>query len=236
MTLAVTIASRGGIINQLLSASDRDTHLRLRLLGPAQVALGEPPAPVDLAGQKGAALAFYLASRPDQPATRTRLVALLWEESDEQEGRNSLSTTLSRLRRSLPSVPIAMAEAARVLVLLGRAHGWLAEIELARSEFEAARRLADVGLGLSQQHGYLYDASLCERALGQALVAMGQVREGREHLAGARDGFTAIGAQPELASDCPTHTPRMRSRNWPRPRAASNCGTWWTRCRRARRT
>jgi DNA-binding SARP family transcriptional activator len=35
-----------------------------------------------------------------------RLIALLWEASDEQEGRNSLSTALSRLRRSLPNVPI----------------------------------------------------------------------------------------------------------------------------------
>jgi DNA-binding SARP family transcriptional activator len=80
--------------------------LRLRLLGPAQVEAGSPAAPVDLAAHKGAALMFYLAARPDQPVTRTRLVALLWEESDEQEGRNSLSTALSRLRRVLPNVPI----------------------------------------------------------------------------------------------------------------------------------
>src|SRR5690348_9980957 len=82
-------------------------QLRLRLLGPARVEVGDSPGqPVDLAGHKGAALAFYLASRPEQPVTRTRLIALLWEESDEQEGRNSLSTTLSRLRRTLPDVPI----------------------------------------------------------------------------------------------------------------------------------
>src|SRR5207302_6234454 len=55
---------------------------------------------------KGAALAFYLAARPEQPVSRARLITLLWEASDEQEGRNSLSTALSRLRRSLPSVPI----------------------------------------------------------------------------------------------------------------------------------
>ena len=80
--------------------------LRLRLLGAAQVEVGHPPGQVDLAAVKGAALAFYLAVRPDQPVSRTRLIALLWEDSDEQEGRNSLSTALSRLRRSLPSVPI----------------------------------------------------------------------------------------------------------------------------------
>lgn len=84
-----------------------DRHVvRVRLLGPAHVEAGDPPQRVDVAAQKGAALAFYLAARPNQPVTRTRLIALLWEDSDEQEGRNSLSTALSRLRRSLPQVPI----------------------------------------------------------------------------------------------------------------------------------
>ncbi len=83
--------------------------LRLRLLGAAQVEEGSPPVQVDLAAHKGAALLFYLAARPDQPVTRTRLIALLWAESDEQEGRNNLSTALSRLRRSLPSTPIVAA-------------------------------------------------------------------------------------------------------------------------------
>jgi DNA-binding SARP family transcriptional activator/tetratricopeptide (TPR) repeat protein len=81
--------------------------LRLRLLGPPHVEAGDPLEAVDVAAQKGAALAFYLAARHDQPVTRTHLIALLWEDSDEQEGRNSLSTALSRLRRSLPQVPIA---------------------------------------------------------------------------------------------------------------------------------
>ena len=81
--------------------------MRLRLLGPAHVEAGDPSEPVELAAHKGAALVYYLAARPEQPVTRTRLIALLWQDSDEQEGRNSLSTALSRLRRSLPHVPIA---------------------------------------------------------------------------------------------------------------------------------
>src|ERR687886_343304 len=94
--------SRGGV-EQVVS----DAHvLRLRLLGPAQIEAGQPPLQVDLAAHKGAALLFYLAARPDQAVTRTRLIALLWEASDEQEGRNSLSTALSRLRRALPNAPI----------------------------------------------------------------------------------------------------------------------------------
>lgn len=78
----------------------------MHLLGPPRVELGNPPIPIEVAAQKGAALAFYLAARPDQPIARTRLIALLWEDSDEQEGRNSLSTTLSRVRRSIPILPI----------------------------------------------------------------------------------------------------------------------------------
>jgi DNA-binding SARP family transcriptional activator len=80
--------------------------LRLSLLGPANVAAGDPAEPVELATQKGAALVFYLAARPEQAVSRTRLIALLWQDSDEQEGRNSLSTTLSRVRRGLSNVPI----------------------------------------------------------------------------------------------------------------------------------
>jgi DNA-binding SARP family transcriptional activator len=81
--------------------------LRLRLLGPAHIEAGDPVEPVELAAHKGAALAFYLASRPEQSVTRARLIPLLWQDSDEQEGRNSLSTALSRLRRNLPHLPIA---------------------------------------------------------------------------------------------------------------------------------
>jgi DNA-binding SARP family transcriptional activator len=81
--------------------------IRLSLLGPPHVEAGDPAESIELAAQKGAALAFYLAARHDQPVTRTRLISLLWQESEEQEGRNSLSTALSRLRRGLPQVPIA---------------------------------------------------------------------------------------------------------------------------------
>jgi DNA-binding SARP family transcriptional activator len=80
--------------------------MRLRFIGPARLEMGSPPAQVDLAAYKGAALAFYLAAHPDQPITRTQLIALLWEGSHEQEGRNNLSTALSRLRRTLPGAPI----------------------------------------------------------------------------------------------------------------------------------
>src|SRR5712692_1028490 len=59
---------------------------------------------------------------------------------------------------------IAIAQAAGTMVLLGRAHGWLAEVELSRDQPDEALRLAEAGLELSIRHGYLYDAALCERA------------------------------------------------------------------------
>jgi tetratricopeptide (TPR) repeat protein len=97
---------------------------------------------------------------------------------------------------------IAMAQAAGTWVLLGRAHGWLAEIELDRSDFHEAQALARAGLELSARYGYLYDAALCERALGKALLALGDAQDGRAHLEAAAEQFAAIEARPELARTC----------------------------------
>jgi tetratricopeptide (TPR) repeat protein len=93
---------------------------------------------------------------------------------------------------------IAMAQAAGTWVLLGRAHGWLAEIELLLAAPSEALTLAQAGLELSTRYGYLYDAALCERALGQALLALGDA-DGREHLQSAVRHFGAINAAPEVA-------------------------------------
>jgi DNA-binding SARP family transcriptional activator len=99
----------------------------------------------------------------------------------------------SSLRRA-----IAMAQAARTWVLLGRAHGWLAEIELSRDEAYEALELAETGLELSTRHGYLYDAALCERARGEALAALGEHAAARDALGRAADQFATIGALPEV--------------------------------------
>ena len=93
---------------------------------------------------------------------------------------------------------IAIAQAAGTWVLLGRAHGWLAEIELSRDRAEEALELAETGLALSTKHGYLYDAALCERARGAALAALGSVSPGREAMQRALEEFTAIAARPEV--------------------------------------
>jgi hypothetical protein len=92
-----------------------------------------------------------------------------------------------------------MAQAAGTWVLLGRAHGWLAEIELSRDDPHLALQLAEAGLSLSTRYGYLFDAALCSRALGQAQLALGDRSAAHEHLLRARSGFAEIGAKPELA-------------------------------------
>ena len=78
--------------------------LTLSLLGPPLVRVAERD--VRLPSLKAQALLFYLASQPAHPFTRSHLCALLWEDSSEAEGRNSLSTTLSRLRQALPLFPL----------------------------------------------------------------------------------------------------------------------------------
>jgi tetratricopeptide (TPR) repeat protein len=93
---------------------------------------------------------------------------------------------------------IAMAEGAGTWVLLGRAHGWLAEVEVLRERPDEALRLAETGLELGHRHGYLFDAALCERARGEALRALGETPAAQAALEAAVAQFEAIGAGPEL--------------------------------------
>jgi DNA-binding SARP family transcriptional activator len=78
--------------------------LRLQLLGAPTIHLDQRP--IAMPSQKAQALLFYLAAEADRAFTRSQVIALLWEESDEKDGRNSLSTVLSRLRQALPDPPI----------------------------------------------------------------------------------------------------------------------------------
>lgn len=78
--------------------------LRIYLLGRPSVEFRSRP--IEIASHKAKALLWYLASQPNQEFARSHLAALLWADSSEQEGRQSLSTTLNRLRRALPCCPI----------------------------------------------------------------------------------------------------------------------------------
>jgi DNA-binding SARP family transcriptional activator len=78
--------------------------LRLRLLGAPS--LLDDEREVYLPSQKAQALLFYLAAEHERGFARGQLIALLWQESSDREGRNSLSTVLTRLRQSLPLFPV----------------------------------------------------------------------------------------------------------------------------------
>src|SRR5690349_6687159 len=78
--------------------------LRLRLLGAPSVLHDDRE--IYLPSQKAQALLFYLAAESERSFSRGQIIALLWEDSSEREGRNSLSTVLTRLRQALPLFPV----------------------------------------------------------------------------------------------------------------------------------
>jgi DNA-binding SARP family transcriptional activator len=78
--------------------------LRLRLLGAPSVL--DDAREIYMPSQKAQALLCYLAAEADRSFARGQIITLLWEESSERDGRNSLSTVLTRLRQSLPVVPL----------------------------------------------------------------------------------------------------------------------------------
>jgi DNA-binding SARP family transcriptional activator len=78
--------------------------LRLRLLGAPS--LHDDAHDIHLPSQKAQALLFYLAAEKERGFARSQLITLLWEESSDREGRNSLSTVLTRLRQGLPVFPL----------------------------------------------------------------------------------------------------------------------------------
>ncbi|KPV47918.1 hypothetical protein SE17_40875, partial [Kouleothrix aurantiaca] len=51
-------------------------------------------------------LPLFLAAESERSFSRSQIIALLWEDSAEREGRNSLSTALTRLRQALPLFPL----------------------------------------------------------------------------------------------------------------------------------
>jgi TolB-like protein len=83
-------------IRQLQSA---ENGLRIRLLGPVAIVIGEKPVPV--ASKKARALLGYLALRQGIQISRDLLTGLLWGERSESQARASLRQTLSELRNAL---------------------------------------------------------------------------------------------------------------------------------------
>lgn len=73
--------------------------IRLRLLGPVELSLGDEPPPRELLWRKNLALLVYLARSPGRTRSRTHLIGLLWGEKPESAARHSLNEALRTLRR-----------------------------------------------------------------------------------------------------------------------------------------
>lgn len=78
--------------------------LQLRLLGAPLIA--DDGREINVPAHKAQALLFYLAAEAGRTFSRSQLIALLWEHSSEREGRNSLSTVLTRMRQAMPLFPV----------------------------------------------------------------------------------------------------------------------------------
>src|SRR5215475_7802582 len=75
-------------------------QLQLRLLGAFELRRGDGQH-VQIATKKAMALLAYLAVHCGQPQQRAKLAALFWEESPEEQARESLRQTLTLLRKAL---------------------------------------------------------------------------------------------------------------------------------------
>ena len=75
-------------------------QLKISLLGPIQVTLGEQPI-TGFKSNKVRALLAYLAVESDKPHRRESLAGLLWPDWSEREALGNLRYTLSDLRRAI---------------------------------------------------------------------------------------------------------------------------------------
>lgn len=83
---------------------------------------------VVLTARKDLALLAYLANTPCESHRRTQLAALLWPQSDENRGRESLKQALLRLRRALPEGMVS-TDRHTACLMLNRQH-----VDITRAE------------------------------------------------------------------------------------------------------
>jgi DNA-binding SARP family transcriptional activator/tetratricopeptide (TPR) repeat protein len=79
----------------------RGTLLRVRLLGPLEVAVGERPVVVDT--RKALAIVALVAAE-GRPFARDELAVMFWPEADDESARGALRRTLSSLRTAIGPV------------------------------------------------------------------------------------------------------------------------------------
>ncbi|MGC9371562.1 MAG: BREX system ATP-binding domain-containing protein, partial [Paracoccaceae bacterium] len=81
--------------------------LRLRLLGPPGVAMGDTA--LTIPRRQVRALLYYLAAA-GEPVPRERLAFLFWPDTPETDARRSLTRLLTHLRRALPREDLLQTE------------------------------------------------------------------------------------------------------------------------------
>ena len=79
----------------------RPPVLRVRLLGPMDLRIGERQLP-PLDSARAESLLAYLLLHRDVPQPRQRLAFLLWPDSAERQAQTNLRKVLHNLRRALP--------------------------------------------------------------------------------------------------------------------------------------
>ncbi len=117
--------------------------LRIHLLGPLEVIVGDRPISVDT--RKALAIVALVAAE-GRPFARDELAAMFWPDADDEAARGALRRTLSALRSAVGPVGIAID---RARVSVDPATTWVDLLELERlaasdrdADLEAAAALA----------------------------------------------------------------------------------------------
>ena len=128
--------------------------LHITLSGGFEVRSGSGEA-IDLHGRKNQALLAYLALSPGESCSRDKLVALLWNDRDEQHARASLRQALVELRRATNGLKPAPLVANRSTVSLDAG---AIEVDVATFERAIAEGTPDaVGRAVELYQGDLLD-------------------------------------------------------------------------------
>ncbi len=113
---------------------------QLKLFGTIRLCASDS-SELPLPSRKARLLLVFLALHPNQDVSRERLIDLFWPEMDEESGRDNLSTTLARLRKTLSLAGIDNALVANrqfVSLRSTRIYCDIAAFESALREYDAA--------------------------------------------------------------------------------------------------
>jgi DNA-binding SARP family transcriptional activator/predicted ATPase len=170
--------------------------LRIRLLGPLEILVGERPVVVDT--RKALAIVALVAAER-RPFARDELAAIFWPDADDEAARGALRRTLSALRTAVGERGLRI-DRTRVAVDPEAAWVDLAEVERLAASSDPADLEAAAGLargpflaGFSLRDSPAFDdwhaarASRVEQTVGELLERLSGVRLAAGQLAGAVD-------------------------------------------------